>query len=133
MPGIWTSDHILSLAPDAGAAKAGQGLATPRKWETLGQTADVAWGTCQGSAATPGRGGPRGQPADGAWGPCRGSAATPYQTQASLTGAAYRCSCPSRKLPCKHTLGLLLLLDRQPAAFAATAPPDWVTAWLAGR
>src|SRR5947208_3606404 len=109
MPGIWTSDYILSLAPDASAAKAGQGLANPRKWEALGQTADVAWGACQGSAATP------------------------YQTQASLSEAVYRCTCPSRKLPCKHTLGLLLLLDRQPAAFSEHTPPDWVTAWLAGR
>ena len=32
----WTTEQILALAPDASSAKAGQGLATARKWLTLG-------------------------------------------------------------------------------------------------
>ena len=28
------------------------------------------------------------------------------------TGPAYKCSCPSRKFPCKHALGLLFLIVR---------------------
>lgn len=31
--------------------------------------------------------------------------------------------------PCGHTLGLRLLLTRQPAVFAAPVPPAWFTGW----
>ncbi|WP_345024954.1 SWIM zinc finger family protein, partial [Nonomuraea roseoviolacea] len=43
------------------------------------------------------------------FGECEGSGATPYQTCVDLDGPAYRCGCPSRKAPCKHALGLLLV------------------------
>ena len=42
------------------------------------------------------------------WGLCAGSGKNPYQTIVDLSGPAYKCSCPSRKFPCKHALGLLL-------------------------
>src|SRR5262249_14325325 len=57
----------------------------------------------------------------------------PYQTQIDLTEPAFRCSCPSRKFPCKHGLGLFLLLATQPAAFKEKRPPDWVVEWVASR
>src|SRR5262249_23344812 len=105
----WTAEQILALAPDAGSAKAGQRLATGRKWQTLGADEQTAWGLCQGSGKDP------------------------YQTQIDLTEPACRCSCPSRKLPCKHALGLFLLLAAQPAAFKEKRPPDWVGEWIASR
>src|SRR5215218_2793575 len=109
MPMTWTSEQILALAPDTSSAKAGRELANPRKWVTLGQSAEAAWGECKGSAALP------------------------YQTQIDLGGLAFRCSCPSRKLPCKHALGLFLIVASPGTAVAETAPPDWVAGWLAGR
>jgi hypothetical protein len=109
MPPTWTTEQILALAPDAGAAKAGKDLAVARKWLTLGHDAEVAWGTCQGSGVAP------------------------YQTGIDLTGPGFRCSCPSRKFPCKHALGLFLLLANAPQSFTETARPEWITAWLAGR
>ena len=105
----WTSEQILALAPDAASAKAGQGLATARKWQKLGADEQTAWGLCQGSGKDP------------------------YQTQIDLTEPAFRCSCPSRKFPCKHGLGLFLLLATQPAAFKDTKPPAWVLEWNASR
>jgi hypothetical protein len=45
----WTTEQILALAPDSASAKAGQGLASPRKWQTLGADEQTAWGLCQGS------------------------------------------------------------------------------------
>jgi hypothetical protein len=105
----WTPEQILALAPDASSAKSGKGLAILRKWSTLGQHEQTIWGECQGSAATP------------------------YRTQIDLSEPAFRCSCPSRKFPCKHALALFLLLSGQPAAFPTTAPPDWVTEWRATR
>ena len=46
---------------------------------------------------------------------------------------AFRCSCPSRKFPCKHSLGLLLLFASQAGAFRSTDQPEWVSAWLESR
>jgi hypothetical protein len=105
----WTTEQILALAPDAASAKAGQGLATARKWLTLGADEQTVWGLCQGSGKDP------------------------YQAQIDLTEPAFRCSCPSRKFPCKHTLGLFLLLASSAAAFKEKQPPDWVVEWLASR
>ncbi|EFO80781.1 SWIM zinc finger domain protein [Oscillochloris trichoides DG-6] len=104
-----TTEQVLALAPDAASAKAGRGLATPRSWVSVGRDAQAVWGECQGSGKTP------------------------YQTQIDLRGPAFRCSCPSRKFPCKHGLGLLLLLAAQPDVVAPATPPAWVAEWLASR
>lgn len=105
----WTVEQVLALAPDASSAKAGKDLAAPRKWRTLGATDACAWGTIQGSGAAP------------------------YQTSIDLAGPAFKCTCPSRKFPCKHGLGLLLILAQQPEAMAEKAPPAWTAEWLARR
>jgi hypothetical protein len=109
MPDTLNADQILALAPDAGSAKAGQGLASRRKWLALGRSDRAAWGECQGSARDP------------------------YRTQIDLAELAFRCSCPSRKFPCKHGLGLFLLLASEPSAFDQGAPPPWVAEWLQRR
>jgi len=104
-----TAEQVAGLAPDAGSLAAGRGLASERRWSGLGQSGPALWGLCQGSGSKP------------------------YQTQADLSSPAFRCSCPSRKVPCKHALGLLLLAARSPAAVPASEPPEWVTQWLASR
>jgi len=109
MPNTLNADQILALAPDPGSAKAGQGLANRRKWLALGRSDRAAWGECQGSAREP------------------------YRTQIDLTEPAFRCSCPSRKFPCKHSLGLYLLLTSEPVSFDQGAPPPWVAEWLDRR
>src|SRR5215212_3862624 len=109
MPNTLNVDQILALAPDPASAKAGQGLAHRRKWLTLGRSDRAAWGECQGSAREP------------------------YRTQIDLVEPAFRCSCPSRKFPCKHGLGLFLLLAGESAAFDQGAPPPWVAEWLDRR
>src|SRR5262249_32647954 len=57
----------------------------------------------------------------------------PYRTAIDLAGPAFRCTCPSRKFPCKHALGLFLLLVEREASFTGAPAPDWVAEWLAGR
>ena len=44
------------------------------------------------------------------FGDCRGSGKEPYHTSVDLSGEApvFRCSCPSRQIPCKHVLALML-------------------------
>jgi hypothetical protein len=105
----WTSEQILALAPDAPSARSGRELANTRKWKTLGHNDQSAWGECQGSAAAP------------------------YQTEIDLSEPAFHCTCPSHKFPCKHALGLFLLLAAQPGAFTQTRMPDWVREWLEKR
>lgn len=104
-----SAEQIIALAPDHSSAKAGKELASPRKWLSLGRTEKAAWGECQGSAKEP------------------------YQTQIDLSEPAFKCTCPSRKFPCKHALGLFLLLASQPDSFTQSNPPTWVTEWLTKR
>jgi Family of unknown function (DUF5691)/SWIM zinc finger len=66
-----------------------------------------------------------------AWGLCQGSGANPYQVAVDIAGPAYKCSCPSRKIPCKHALGLLFLVADGGAPTAD--PPDWAQSWLDSR
>lgn len=104
-----TEEQILNLAPDAGSMKSGKELANPSKWVSKGANDRALWGECQGSGSKP------------------------YQTQVDLANIAFKCSCPSRKFPCKHGLGLLLHYSRQAVAFKVTDEPEWVTSWLSKR
>lgn len=104
-----TEDQIYALAPDEASKKAGRDLAAPAKWVTKGINPQALWGECQGSGSKP------------------------YQTQVDLTAIAFKCSCPSRKFPCKHGLGLLLLCARQPALFSNADMPAWVSDWIGKR
>lgn len=105
----WTSEQILKLAPDASSAKAAQGLLSLKKWSHLGTDGRAAWGSCQGSGSNP------------------------YQSQIDLAEPAFKCSCPSRKFPCKHGLALFLLLAEESSAFKEAAQPEWVSKWIEGR
>ena len=105
----WSQAQVDALAPDPASLKAGRQLAEVRKWSGLGQDERSLWGLCQGSGKEP------------------------YQAQVDLSEPAFRCSCPSRKFPCKHGLGLMMLWSRQAEAFPQGDPPGWVRDWLAGR
>jgi hypothetical protein len=105
----FTAEQIIALAPDAASAKAGRSLATTSKWQNLGQDERALWGECQGSGAKP------------------------YQTVVDLTEPAFKCSCPSRKFPCKHSLGLFLLIANQPSAATNATVPAWAAEWLSKR
>ncbi len=105
----WNTEQVLALAPDASSAKSGKDLASPRKWVLLGQKEETLWGLCQGSGAKP------------------------YQVCIDLGEPAFKCSCPSRKFPCKHGLGLFLIFVGQSSAVPAGEIPDWAQEWLKGR
>ena len=106
----WSTEHVLSLSPDAASSKAAGKLSGPGPWSGAG---------CNETAL---------------WGACKGSGSTPYRTVVELATPAYQCSCPSRKFPCKHALGLLLLWSGGSEAVPSGGePPEWAGAWLAGR
>lgn len=102
-----TTEQVLALAPDAASASAGKKLANPRSWKSLGQSTEAVWGECQGSAL--------------------------YQVRVDVRDMTTRCSCPSRKFPCKHSIGLLLLATGTSEGLPQGAPPDWVEEWLGKR
>ncbi|MCU1396935.1 MAG: hypothetical protein JWN62_44, partial [Acidimicrobiales bacterium] len=84
-----TPEQVLSLASDKAAASAALTLAVPSAWSAAGCDDGAVWGAYIATAA---------EPYDVA-----------IDLSDDLTGPAYRCNCPSRKIPCKHALGLLLL------------------------
>jgi hypothetical protein len=100
-----TPEGVAALAPDAKVAAAGRKLGVPKSWEGPGRSDDAIWGECRGSAV--------------------------YQVRVDLSDLAVKCSCPSRKHPCKHGIGLLFLHLETPLPTASA--PDWVTDWLARR
>ena len=105
----WTTKLVMDLAPDASSASAARGCSNPAKWVTIGRSDVALWGEFQGSGSKP------------------------YQTQVDLREPAFKCSCPSRKFPCKHGLGIMLALAERAEAIAVAPPPAWVEQWLAGR
>ncbi|MEU5886672.1 SWIM zinc finger family protein [Streptomyces sp. NPDC047461] len=109
----WSADQVLALAPDAASRKAGSKLGAAGPWSEAGSSDE---GTV--------------------WGQCKGSGSKPYQTVvdiADVSGPAYKCSCPSRKFPCKHALGLLLLWAGEDGAVPRGQAPDWAEQWLERR
>lgn len=103
----WSAEQVTALAPDNQVATAGLKLASPATWSDTGVHEALAWGSASGSGKRP------------------------YRVCVDLSGPAFKCSCPSRKFPCKHAIGLLHLWSRgevsdgEPAAFAAE--------WMEGR
>ncbi len=104
-----TTAAVLELAPDEGSIKAARALSVPGKWPALGHVEDILWGEC------------------------RGSGSKPYQVCVDISGPVFKCSCPSRKFPCKHVLALLLLQTEQTDALRVGEPPTWVGEWLVSR
>lgn len=104
----WSVEQVMAAAPDSASEVAGRRLARPGPWQSVGAADGLVWGECQGSGRTP------------------------YQVTVDTAARRYQCSCPSRKFPCKHALGLLFLwasgaigesgeIATHAAAFAAAA------------
>jgi SWIM zinc finger len=106
----WTTETIIALAPDSGSASSGRGLSTRNKWLSVARNGNVLWGECQGSGKHP------------------------YQARIDTNETpVFKCSCPSRKFPCKHGLGLFLLFTGKADEFKETPMPTWVQEWMDGR
>jgi hypothetical protein len=82
--------------------KAARGLSGAGSWSSAGRLDDIVWGVCRS-----------------------------YQVCVDLTGPAFKCSCPSRKIPCKHALGLLI---RWAESDVSDGPaPAFAVEWQAAR
>lgn len=109
-------DTVLALAPDAASAQAARKLTSPAKWPTLNAGPDPS------------------QP-EALWGECQGSGSKPYLVGIDLRTPelASKCSCPSRKFPCKHGLALLLMHVGHQGTWGQAALPQPLQTWLDGR
>src|SRR4051794_8964720 len=106
-----TRDKIEGLAPDQASLAAALKLVKPATWPMLAASADASL----------------------LWGECQGSGSTPYRVVVSPDDTGYKCTCPSRKFPCKHVLAVLWLRVDKPERFENAPTPQWVDEWMARR
>lgn len=102
-------DEITRLAPDEASVKAGEKLAVVSNWSDTGRSENALWGNCKGSGKLP------------------------YRVMVDLGNIAFKCSCPSRKFPCKHGLSILILQLRNTSEFTQNPNPEDVQEWLDKR
>lgn len=100
-----TTAYADSLAPNSATIKNAQGLVQKNKFASLhhSDTGDLLFGECQGSGSSN------------------------YRTSADFAmpeKPVFRCTCPSRQFPCKHSLGLLYAYIQGKSFTAASVPDD---------
>lgn len=97
--------YVDAAAPNADAAKNGQGLVLKGKFPDLYISPDetILFGFCQGSGAKP------------------YACSCDFQRPESPT---HRCTCPSRQFPCKHCLGLMYAYVQGKKFHTAEVPED---------
>lgn len=105
----WTSQQILALSPDASTTANGKKLSDGKKISNLGTDSNFIWGECQGSGSSP------------------------YYIVIDLADGAAKCNCPSRKFPCKHSIGFFLYYAANASAFSIQAAPKFASDWIDKR
>lgn len=106
-----TLDIVEALAPDQASLKAASKQISPKKWPLRGLNRDTGL----------------------IWGECQGSGSNPYRVMADVGDQGYKCTCPSRKFPCKHSLALMWMFAESSAEFDEATVPDWVNEWVGRR
>ncbi len=99
---------VQELAPDQASLNAAKKLLNPTKWPVREKAASL----------------------NSIWGQCQGSGAKPYYIMADVVDHGYKCTCPSRKFPCKHVLALMWQFAEGANDFLDKEPPEWVNDWL---
>lgn len=102
---------VQDLAPDQSSLGAAKKLLNTAKWPMLGVAPEL----------------------NSIWGQCQGSGANPYLTMADVVDHGYKCTCPSRKFPCKHVLAIMWIFSESQGSFSESEPPEWVAEWLSRR
>jgi hypothetical protein len=81
---LLTAKDAEGIAPDRNAVTASKKTAKPNKWSEFAQHEGILWGIAIGSSDE-------------------------YATWVDVRNSSFECSCPSRKRPCKHAVGLLIM------------------------
>jgi hypothetical protein len=104
-----TRSVIEAMAPDQSALTAASALLKPAKWPVRARSGGLIWGECQGSGANP------------------------YRVAADTDDHGSKCTCPSRKFPCKHAIALMWMFVDDGATFRDSEIPAWVNDWMGRR
>lgn len=104
-----SEQQIESLAPNPAAFLAGKKLSGKESWQGFAKNDRVMWGEIKGSGKSP------------------------YLVQIDSLDIAYKCTCPSRQFPCKHSIALMLLHLQHNSIFQQKEEPEWVTSWMDKR
>jgi hypothetical protein len=96
-----TEEDIHRVAPDDKAIQAARDLVRSKKFVKPAVSPDGTWLLAQ----------------------CKGSALYEVSVDLGSGTPVGRCTCPSRKFPCKHALGLMLAYVAAPGSFAEREPP----------
>jgi hypothetical protein len=102
-----SKELVESFAPDSGTLSRGRSIARPGKYRKIGVSERAIWGVALGSSE--------------------------YETCVDLQGPAFRCSCPVKKQPCKHVMGMLLLVAADPSVVVESHMPPDLLEWLQKR
>lgn len=106
-----TLQTVEALAPDQASLASAKKLLADKKWSGQGSSSATAT----------------------AWGQCQGSGSKPYYVVIDVADHGYKCTCPSRKFPCKHALALMWRYVSDSSPFDEDTPPEWVSDWLSRR
>jgi hypothetical protein len=101
---MWAIEQVVALAQTSARFGAGEAIAVPPRWSHTGASDRALWGRYHGSGAEP------------------------YEVAVDHVDVRYRCTCPSRILPCKHVVGLLVMWVRGHVADVAETPA--VASWM---
>ncbi len=102
-----TREQAESFAPDSGTLSRGRKIAKPSAYREIGADDRAIWGTALGSSE--------------------------YLSMVDLHGPAFKCSCPVKKLPCKHVMGLMLLVAEDHSVIEGNQAPEELQQWLTKR
>ncbi len=106
---ILTKQQLLATSQDETNTERARQCANPWRWDNLEGNERAIWGEYK----TPSK---------------------PFLAAVDLNGPGFKCSCPSRKFPCKHALGLGLLLFENNGAFkVGDNIPESIESWLEKR
>ncbi|NRB48169.1 MAG: hypothetical protein HRU41_10890 [Saprospiraceae bacterium] len=100
-------DQLYALAPDSDTLQKARGVSyAGRKWLMIEGNEKLLWANYQTAPSLI------------------------HKVVVDLEQQKFGCTCRSRQRPCRHALGLLMLLLRQDERIRVTYdPPDWVLKW----
>jgi len=106
-----TYDQIYALAPDTDTLQKARGVSyAGRKWLMIEGNEKLLWANYQTAPSLI------------------------HKVVADLERSEFGCTCRSPQRPCRHTLGLLMLLLRHDERIRVTYdPPDWVLKWKSNQ
>lgn len=106
---ILTKQQLLATSSDETNTERARQCANAWRWDNLEGNERAVWGEYK----TPGK---------------------PFVAAVDLHGPGFKCSCPSRKFPCKHALGLGILLFENNGSFkVGNNMPEAIENWLEKR